>query len=181
MNARLDDGVQHTSRLILRPFRPDDAAAYAALRARPEVAAQLPSSDPTPEVLAERVIDHFIDEWAKRGYGPWALIDPSSERLIGHGGLRFVPEFDGVEVLWALDPDFWGRGLVTEMARAALDRGFGELGLVEIFAIARPENPRSIAVMSRIGMGFRRMAAYKGFKVVYHTITADDWSQRTNG
>ena len=50
-------------------------------------------------------------------------------RLIGHGGLNYVPEFDETEVLWALHPDAWGQGYATEMARAALDYGFETLGL----------------------------------------------------
>lgn len=181
MTGKLDAGETRTARLVLRPFREEDVPAYAALRARPEVAAWLPWTDPTVEVMAERVIEHFMNEWDERGFGPWALVDPEGGRLIGHGGLRFMPEFNGVEVLWAIDPDFWGRGLVTEMAGAALDLGFGVVGLEEIFAIAQPTNTRSVAVMERIGLSFRRMTEYRGIEVAYRAITAEEWRRRNDG
>ena len=46
----------------------------------------------------------------------------------------------------------WGHGYATEAARAALDNGFGELGLDEIVALTVPANRRSRRVMERLGM-----------------------------
>ena len=63
---------------------------------------------------------------AERGYGPWGVFRDG--RLIGHGGLNFVPEFGETEVLWALHPDAWGKGYATEVARAALGYGFDDAG-----------------------------------------------------
>jgi RimJ/RimL family protein N-acetyltransferase len=47
---------------------------------------------------------------------------------------------------------YWGRGYATEAARAALDYGFGKLGLSEIGALTVPANQRSRRVMERLGM-----------------------------
>jgi len=62
-----------------------------------------------------------------------------------------------VEIGWRLAAAHWGRGYASEAAAAALDHGFGALGLAEIVAFTLPRNHRSRAVMQRLGM--RRSAA----------------------
>jgi RimJ/RimL family protein N-acetyltransferase len=57
-----------------------------------------------------------------------------------------------VEIAWRLTRLFWGGGYATEAARAALDYGFGKLGLAEIVAVTVPANARSRGVMERLGM-----------------------------
>jgi RimJ/RimL family protein N-acetyltransferase len=47
---------------------------------------------------------------------------------------------------------FWGRGYATEAARAALEYGFGALGLDEIVSFTTVANDRSRRVMERPGM-----------------------------
>jgi RimJ/RimL family protein N-acetyltransferase len=44
---------------------------------------------------------------------------------------HFTP---AVEVAWRLARAYWGRGYATEAAKAALDYGFGKIGLSEIVA-----------------------------------------------
>lgn len=76
--------------------------------------------------------------------------------LIGFIGLSvpdFLPEvMPAVEVGWRLDPHYWGQGLATEGARAALGFGFGVLELDEIVSIYEPENLASGRIMQRLGM-----------------------------
>jgi len=154
-----------TTRLSLRPLAPADAAAYAAMRFHPEVAKWLPAgTDADPLAAARAAIDRFAAAWRERGHAPWGVF--LDGRLIGHGGLNFVPEFAATEVLWALHPDTWGRGYATEVARAALAFGFDMLELPLIFAITLESNMASQAVMRRIGLGYRKRVDYKGFKDV---------------
>ena len=79
-----------------------------------------------------------------------------STRSIGFIGLN-IPTFDApftpcVEVLWRLDPEYWGQGIATEGARAVTEYGFQKLGLPEIVAFTVPANVRSRRVMERLGM-----------------------------
>jgi RimJ/RimL family protein N-acetyltransferase len=46
----------------------------------------------------------------------------------------------------------WGRGLATEAARAALEWGFAEHDVVEIWASTDLANVRSRRVMEKLGM-----------------------------
>ena len=129
-----------TERLTLRPLVPDDAEAYAAMRFHPQVVKWLPPASGDPAGMGRSTIERFAEGWRTRRYGPWGVF--LEGRLIGHGGLNYVPEFAETEVLWALHPDAWGNGYATEVARAALGYGFDTLGLDLIFAITLPDNRR---------------------------------------
>jgi RimJ/RimL family protein N-acetyltransferase len=168
--------VLQTSRLTLRPLVPADAPDYAAMRYHPEVTKWLMPVDGDPVEAALGTIGRFADQWAERGYSPWAIFRDG--RLIGHCGLNHVAEFDATEVLWALHPDGWGRGYATEAATAAVEFGFGPVGLDTIFAITLPDNLASQAVVKRLGMGYRRNAPYRGFEVRYFDITREAWASR---
>jgi ribosomal-protein-alanine N-acetyltransferase len=163
-----------TERLTLRPLEPGDAGSYAAMRFHPEVARWLPPPPVGPDEAVRTTIERFAASWRERRYAPWGIF--REDRLIGHGGLNYVPEFERTEVLWALHPDAWGHGYATETARAALAYGFEQLGLDQIFAMTLPDNLPSQAVMKRLGLTYRRRVEYKGFKdVVWFDIDRQTW------
>lgn len=166
-----------TERLTLRPLVPDDAHAYAAMRFHPAVSKWLPPAEGDPVEAARASIARFSTAWQQRGRAPWGVF--LEQRLIGHAGLNFVPEFEETEVLWALHPDAWGRGYATEVARAALVYGFNTLGLGLIFAITLPDNHASQAVMKRLGLTYRRRVDYKGFKdIVWFDMDRQTWDRQ---
>ena len=171
-----------TDRLLLRPFERRDVNPYAALRAKPEVVRHLPGGEETvgrSREIAERTMEGFAALWSDPngpGYGPWAVVERSSNDLIGHLGLRLLPELNGeTEILYMLDSTVWGRGLASEGARAARDYGFDCLGLGRLIAMALPGNPASLRVMERIGMT-REPALIDAFglKVVRCTMRKGD-------
>lgn len=145
-----------TPRLILRPFQVGDLTAYAAIRSNPDVTRYLaggPASAAQGAEIAAKLVPQFAALWDDPGYGPWAMVAKASKRLIGHLGLRLLPDFGGrTELLYALDPAFQKQGYAIEGAAAALTFGFEVLGLDAIIALARPENTASLQVMDRAGM-----------------------------
>lgn len=161
--------VVTTSRLVLRPFTLDDVEAYAAIRSKPSVARFISSWNEPAERLREIVsayLGHFIRHWDEHGYGPWAVIERASGRLIGHNGLRFLPEFRETEILYTLDDTAWGKGYATEGAAAARDYAFTIAGIDRVIALALPQNERSLRVMDRIGMMRAGTAMFRGIEVV---------------
>lgn len=62
------------------------------------------------------------------------------------------PEY---ELGYRLAEEAWGLGLASEAARAVLPYGFGEMGLDELLAVARPENVASHGVLHKLG--FKRV------------------------
>jgi len=137
-----------TPRLLLRPWRDEDVAAFAELSADPAVMEYLV---PLPGWVA-RTRAH----WDEHGFGQWVVELPGAASFIGVVGLGVVsyqaPFTPAVEVAWRLARAYWGRGYATEAAKAALAYGFDELALDEIVALTVPLNQRSRRVMERLGM-----------------------------
>lgn len=146
--------VLHTARLLLRPWRDGDAAAFAAMLADPAVMEFLgPQQDRAAvDTIVGRVRAHFD----RHGFGWWAAEFKETRAFIGFVGLSHIafeaPFTPAVEVGWRLASAYWGKGFATEGARAALAAGFTQLGLDEIVSLTVPANARSRRVMERIGM-----------------------------
>jgi ribosomal-protein-alanine N-acetyltransferase/3-dehydroquinate dehydratase/shikimate dehydrogenase len=145
-----------TSRLWLRRWRLEDLEPFAALNADPDVMEHFPSMLSREETAAAvgRVEKHFED----RGYGFWAVEAPDQAPYIGFIGLAVV-SFEVsfapcVEIGWRLARPWWGQGLATEGAHAALAYGFERLSLPEIVSFTVPGNVRSRRVMEKLGMRY---------------------------
>ncbi len=175
--------IVETERLILRPFEPADEAAYAAIRSRPEVARYLAGGEASAAKGAEiaaRLVPAFGALWGEQGYGPWAVVERTTGRLIGHLGLRLLPEFHGrTELLYALSPEAQGNGYAKEGAAAALSFGFDTLRLPTIIALALPQNAASLKVMDRVGMKrWPGLVEVFGHKAVMADIDAATYQER---
>jgi RimJ/RimL family protein N-acetyltransferase len=143
-----------TPRLLLRRWRAEDRAPFAALNADPVVMEHFPA--PLSRAESDELIDRIEAGLDERGWGLWAVEVRDTGAFIGFVGLNpatfdahFTP---AVEVGWRLARDHWGNGYATEGARAALDYGFAELALDEIVSFTTHANIRSRRVMDRLGM-----------------------------
>lgn len=175
-----------TPRLILRPLVVADVEAYVGVRFHPAVAPWLPVSEGDPRDRARATINAFAADWSARGYAPWGAFErvalnsgvSREGRLVGHVGLRYLPEFEGTEVLYAFHPDLHGKGYAREAAAASLDYGFDVVGLPSILAITLETNVRSWGLMERLGMTRGPDGRYKGIDVVRYDIDAATWRAR---
>jgi RimJ/RimL family protein N-acetyltransferase len=141
--------VVRTERLLLRPISPDDAEVLADLYADPEVTRFVRALD-LEGTRAQ--IDRFVDEWATRGIGIFAVVDPGTGEFLGRSGVKYWPEFDFTEAGWVLRRDLWGRGYGTEVGRASLDYAFAHTDLDLVAAIIAKGNDASVRVARKLGM-----------------------------
>jgi RimJ/RimL family protein N-acetyltransferase len=143
-----------TARLLLRPWTSSDRAPFAALNADPVVMRFI--GPPLTRSQSDRLADRVCRLLEEHGWGLWAVEVPGELPFAGFVGLsptRFDTHFTpAVEIGWRLARSAWGQGHATEAARAALDHGFGVVGLPEIVSFTIEANRRSRAVMERIGM-----------------------------
>jgi [ribosomal protein S5]-alanine N-acetyltransferase len=105
-----------------------------------------------------------LQHWTTHGFGLWILRDAQDNRVVGRAVLRhlLVEGSDEVEVGYGFFPEFWGRGLATEIAAACLHFGREELSLPSIVAITLPSNLRSQRVMTKVGLVYEREVSHEG-------------------
>jgi RimJ/RimL family protein N-acetyltransferase len=142
-----------TERLTLRGFVDSDLEPLAAMNANPEVMRYLGGVRSSEWSAAS--IDRCRDQWRELGFGRFAIEDNANGEFVGWVTLEPV-ELDGyvddIEIGWRLVRAFWGRGLATEAATAALTWAFASLPADRILAVADAENALSVSVMRRLGM-----------------------------
>jgi RimJ/RimL family protein N-acetyltransferase len=146
-----------TERLTLRRWREDDAQAYAAIWADPDVWQSLAGgSDADPAEVAREALARQLHHWANRGFGLWAAIPDDADGPVGWIGAwrqQVAPALDGeIEIGWSLRRPWWHRGLATEGALLAMDTAFEHLDPPRVISLIHPQNERSAAVALRLGM-----------------------------
>jgi RimJ/RimL family protein N-acetyltransferase len=145
-----------TDRLILRPWRVEDAAAALGIYGHPQVARWLsPEMDQVPDVAAMRLLlQHWIAEDARTAApaGCWAIERRQGGQLLGGAILLWLPPGrEDLELGWQLHPKVWGVGYASETTRALANWAFSH-DVDEIFAVVRPGNTRAAATVRRNGM-----------------------------
>jgi RimJ/RimL family protein N-acetyltransferase len=189
--------ILETERLLLRPWRAADVAAYAQVIREPDVlrnwgdglryrakraAAGLLAR--VSDVEARLALRSMERHWQRHGLGMWALEEKASGRLIGSAGFTVLEQWTAdparVEIGWLLARHAWGRGFASEAARAGLRCGFAEFGLPRVVSVALAANRRSVRVMARIGLDPVGRVRWKRLDVVWYGIDRDDWCRASD-
>lgn len=141
-----------SDRLFLRPFRPEDLDAFAALHAEPQVMADL--GGPITRKAAQVKLEGYMACDRRFGYSRLAVFCDGT--FAGYTGVMHRdapghPLGPHNEVGWRLLPLMWGQGIATEAARLSLQDMFKRRPGTEVFCYALPDNIRSHAVMARLG------------------------------
>ena len=164
-----------TERLRMRPYTREDADEQLRIVSDAEFKRYFSDTfQPTRDSTLVG-IGRFLEHWSLRGHGVWGLELRDEPRMVGYCGLRYLPATQEVELLYGADRAFWGRGLVTEAARASLRYGFETLKLERIMAVTAHENKGSRRVMEKSGMKYEKDAVYFGLDCVYYAIDREDY------
>jgi RimJ/RimL family protein N-acetyltransferase len=84
-----------------------------------------------------------------------AVVLQESSKVIGTGeiSIRNVGNRNG-EISYIINPQYWGNGYATEVARQLVQYGFTGLKLHRIYATCDPRNVASSRVLEKIGMKY---------------------------
>lgn len=113
-----------------------------------------------------------LSHWDENGYGLWMFYEKESGSFIGRGGLRNV-EIEGnpeIEVVYALLPEFWGKGIATEIAVELTHIAAELLNLSELVAFTLVTNVASQRVMQKVGFIYERDFTYKELPHVLYRL-----------
>ena len=164
-----------TERLILRPHTMDDVEPSYQMNLDKEVSRYTGDGGvQTREEIHRRIKENVLGDYAKYGFGRFAVILKSENKFIGFSGLKYLPDLDEVDLGYRLIRQYWGKGYATESALASLDFGFNQLGMDKIIALALPENKASIHIMDKLGFEFDKKVVEDGLEAVQYVL----WNEK---
>lgn len=158
--------VLHTARLVLRPFRTDDAQdMFTNWASDPEVTRYLTWPTHTSVDVSRFVLTDWMTHYAEPDYYQWAIT------LDGHaiGSIAVVEHDDRVRkahIGYCIGCKWWHQGIMTEALQAVMDYLFDAVGYQRLECRHDPRNPHSGAVMRKCGM------KYEG------TMRQSDWNNQ---
>ena len=145
----LEPPVIETERLLLRPPRGEDFAAYADYVADPVANAHIGGAQ--SRSMAWRTLCQYGGAWAMFGFSMFLVFERATGDLVGRVGCQHPEGWPGPEVGWGLKTSAQGRGLAAEAASAAMDFAVDRLGWTEITHAIAADNAPSQALARRLG------------------------------
>ena len=147
-----------TPRLILRDWKEEDFVPFAEMNGNPSVMEFF--LHPLSGEESRNLFDTVRNEFLQYGYGGYAIEQKSDGAFVGFTGFHnFMFDVDfapGIEILWRLRQEYWGRGYATEAAKSCLAYAKENLPFSMVWAFTSLTNKRSQRVMQKIGMEFEK-------------------------
>jgi ribosomal-protein-alanine N-acetyltransferase len=149
--------VVRTEHILLRPWTREDVDALHALWTAPEVRRYLWDDTFMTRDTAAQVVESDLLSAETRRIGCWALqipppTSPAAAPIAGFCGFRFIGDGPKIELMYGLQPEYWGKGLATEACQAALEYLWRSTEYQQVYARTDPPNRKSVQVLLRLGM-----------------------------
>ena len=172
-----------TDRFVGKTLSTDHTGQLTALYRNRDVIAMLagaagPFSEEAIAVILRRLHSH----WDAHGFGPYAFFSKTDQIFVGYAGLRHTIALGvpGVELIYAVGPEFWGRGVCTEIARITVAQGFSELMLSELVSFTLVENTASQRVLSKLGFAHEGEGDYGGMPHACYRLRSKTFAEMSS-
>ncbi len=166
-----------TPRTKARRMTPGDIDDLASMYQNPDVMITLGGERTRAQSLES--LGALIDHFDAYGFSYWIIEDQDSGAFMGRAGLKHanIDGADEVELGYGVLPEYWGKGIATELGKEIVRIGFEELGLNSIACFALPENKASIRVMEKLGFVYEKECVYKDLDHVFYRLTRERWQE----
>jgi RimJ/RimL family protein N-acetyltransferase len=141
-------------RLFLREFKEsdwEDVHKYASQ----EKVCQYQVWGPNTEEESQAFVKQVLVDTAKkpRTRYMFSIVLKGHERMIGAGEIN-IRDFNNKsgEIAYIVNPDYWGNGIATDVAKILIEFGFSNFNLHRIYTHCDPRNIGSKMVLEKIGM-----------------------------
>jgi RimJ/RimL family protein N-acetyltransferase len=150
-----------TRRLILRRFKGDDWVDLHQLYSDPECT-RYTFQRALTEGESWRTMATMIGHWQIRGYGPYAVEDKNTGKVMGTVGLWYPYDWPEPEIKWAIFRVYWGRGYASEAARAVKKIAADCMPETSLISLIFSDNEASIKLAEAIGAKFEKEIEFRG-------------------
>ena len=138
-----------TKRLILRPWRLEDAEELYKYASDPDIGLPAGWQPHTSVENSREIIKHVLS--APETYAVCLKEDGKAIGSVGFHRNDLAEKEDEYELGYWIGKPFWGQGLIPEASREMLRRAFEELGLSRIWCGYYDGNVKSRRVQDKLG------------------------------
>src|SRR5687767_5346438 len=103
-----------TKRLTLFPLAQNDLGIFQEINVNPHVRKYLWDDAIMPQDFFENIMKRVDAHFKKDGWGLWKIMDHDNTIVMGYVGLWLFFDEHQPQLLYALHPDFTGKGYATE-------------------------------------------------------------------
>jgi len=142
-----------TDRLILRPAYIEDAPFIFKLMNSPKWLQFIGDRHIISVEAAERyILEKMVTQFDRLGYGNYIIVRKSDEMKIGTVGLFDRDGVQGIDIGFAMLPQFERHGYASEAAQRIMQAAKEDFDLKEISAITAIENTASQKLLEKLGL-----------------------------
>lgn len=173
--------IIETDRLVLREYTFEDFDCIYEILSDPETMEHYPQ--PFDEEKVRWWIQWNIKNYAKYGYGLWAVVLKETGEMIGDCGVT-IQNIDGEllpEIGYHINKKYWRKGFGTEAARAVRDWAFENTKYDCLYSYMKYTNKGSYS--TAIANGMKRIKEYQDERNVVsyaYAITREEWKALKN-
>jgi RimJ/RimL family protein N-acetyltransferase len=149
-----------TERLILRYFKEEDWQDLSAYYSDPECM-QYTAGRAQADWEVWRKVATMMGHWQIRGYGPYAMEEKSTGKVLGPVGLWYPLEWPEPEIKWGLAKKYWGQGYAREAALAVLEMAAEHLPDLNLISLISTGNVNSIKLAESLGASYEKTVPFR--------------------
>ena len=167
-------------RIVFRTWRREDEALALQAWGDPRVTRFI-LAEPYTETQVRERLEQETQRQVTHGMQYWPIFLRVSGDFVGCCGLRPRPSPGVLELGFLLRPKYWGKGLASEAAQAAVAHGFAALGAGALFAGHHPKNDGSRCVLLKLGFRPTHLEFYPptGLQHPSYLLTREDFQGPT--
>ena len=151
----------NTERLLLRQFKDEDWRDLHQHYSDAE-ATKYTYGKSLSEGETWRTMCGMLGHWQIRGYGPYAVMEKSSNAVLGAVGFWYPNDWPSPEIKWALSKPYWGNGFASEATRAVQAAGLKYLPNIALISLIHKSNLASIKLAESVGAGLEKEVEFRG-------------------
>ncbi len=152
-----------TKRLVLQPPTLEDAPFFIELFNSPKWLKFIGDRNVHSISDAENYITtKMLPQQEKLGFGIYVLIEKTMQEKVGTCGLYDRPGLEGVDLGYALLPQFEGNGYINEAAEKLLELAKNEFNLTQVKAITTLNHIASHNVLLKLGFKIEKQFFMEG-------------------
>lgn len=176
------DIVLETERLILRKPVMEDAEEMSRYNEREDFYRYIPIEPPTRDstkAFVEKIINQNDSQDEEEIH--FSIVEKITGNFLGHINIFFNDKnLRHIGCGYGINPEYWGKGYVTEALKELIDFGFNKLKIKRICMTSDKRNKASWRVMEKCGLKYEGCHRSEGFSRgayydrVYYSILDTD-------